>query len=69
MHHNLSLITTFAAALGFGLLFGMLALRLRLPALVGRQHDEVRVEQSKQGERDAASLRLVRRSSSGPARL
>ena len=35
MHHNLSLITTFAAALGFGLLFGMLALRLRLPALVG----------------------------------
>jgi CPA2 family monovalent cation:H+ antiporter-2 len=35
MHHNLSLITTFAAALGFGLVFGMLALRLRLPALVG----------------------------------
>jgi CPA2 family monovalent cation:H+ antiporter-2 len=35
MHHNVSLITTFAAALGFGLLFGMLALRLRLPALVG----------------------------------
>jgi CPA2 family monovalent cation:H+ antiporter-2 len=35
MHHNLSLITTFAAALGFGLLFGMLALRLGLPALVG----------------------------------
>jgi CPA2 family monovalent cation:H+ antiporter-2 len=35
MHHNLSLITTIAAALGFGLLFGMLALRLRLPALVG----------------------------------
>jgi CPA2 family monovalent cation:H+ antiporter-2 len=35
MHHNLSLITTFAVALGFGLLFGMLALRLRLPALVG----------------------------------
>jgi CPA2 family monovalent cation:H+ antiporter-2 len=35
MHHNLSLITTFAAALGFGLVFGMLALRLRLPVLVG----------------------------------
>jgi monovalent cation:H+ antiporter-2, CPA2 family len=35
MHHNLSLITTIAAALGFGLLFGMLAVRLRLPALVG----------------------------------
>jgi len=35
MHHNISLITTLAAALGFGLLFGMLAVRLRLPALVG----------------------------------
>lgn len=35
MPHNISLITTFAAALGAGLLFGMLALRLRLPALVG----------------------------------
>jgi CPA2 family monovalent cation:H+ antiporter-2 len=35
MPHNISLITTFAAALGFGLLFGMLALKLRLPALVG----------------------------------
>jgi CPA2 family monovalent cation:H+ antiporter-2 len=35
MHHDLSLITTIAAALGFGLLFGMLAVRLRLPALVG----------------------------------
>ena len=35
MHHDLSLITTFTAALGFGLVFGMLALRLRLPALVG----------------------------------
>ena len=35
MHHNISLITTIAAALGFGLLFGMLAVRLRLPALVG----------------------------------
>jgi CPA2 family monovalent cation:H+ antiporter-2 len=35
MHENISLITTIAAALGFGLLFGMLAVRLRLPALVG----------------------------------
>jgi CPA2 family monovalent cation:H+ antiporter-2 len=35
MHHELSLITTIAAALGFGLLFGMLAMRLKLPALVG----------------------------------
>lgn len=35
MHHELSLITTIAAALGFGLLFGMLATRLKLPALVG----------------------------------
>ncbi len=35
MHHNLTLITTIAAALGFGLLFGMLAVRLRLPALIG----------------------------------
>jgi CPA2 family monovalent cation:H+ antiporter-2 len=35
MHHDLSLITTIAAALGFGLLFGMLALRLKLPVLVG----------------------------------
>ena len=35
MPHNITLITTFAAALGAGLLFGMLALRLRLPALVG----------------------------------
>ena len=35
MHHELSLITTIAAALGFGLLFGMLAVRLKLPALVG----------------------------------
>jgi CPA2 family monovalent cation:H+ antiporter-2 len=35
MPHNISLITTIAAALGFGLLFGMLAFRLRLPALVG----------------------------------
>jgi monovalent cation:H+ antiporter-2, CPA2 family len=35
MHHNISLITTIAAALGLGLIFGLLALRLRLPALVG----------------------------------
>jgi CPA2 family monovalent cation:H+ antiporter-2 len=35
MPHNISLITTIAAALGFGLLFGMLAVRLKLPALVG----------------------------------
>src|SRR5205085_813938 len=35
MRHNLSLISTIAAALGFGLLFGMLAVRRRLPALVG----------------------------------
>ncbi|MGF6273444.1 CPA2 family monovalent cation:H+ antiporter-2 [Massilia sp. UYP11] len=35
MHHELTLITTIAAALGFGLMFGMLAVRLKLPALVG----------------------------------
>ena len=35
MQHDISLITTIAAALGLGLLFGMLAVRLRLPALVG----------------------------------
>jgi CPA2 family monovalent cation:H+ antiporter-2 len=35
MDHDSSLITTIAAALGLGLLFGMLAVRLRLPALVG----------------------------------
>ena len=35
MDHNISLITTIAAALGLGLLLGMLAVRLRLPALVG----------------------------------
>ena len=35
MHHNISLITTIAAALGFGLIFGMLAVRCKLPALVG----------------------------------
>jgi CPA2 family monovalent cation:H+ antiporter-2 len=35
MHHNVTLITTIAAALGFGLLFGMIAVRFKLPALVG----------------------------------
>ena len=35
MHHNISLISTIAAALGFGLIFGMIAVRLKLPALVG----------------------------------
>lgn len=35
MHEDLPLISTIAAALGAGLLFGMLALRLKLPALVG----------------------------------
>jgi len=35
MDHNINLITTVAAALGLGLVFGMLAVRLRLPALVG----------------------------------
>jgi CPA2 family monovalent cation:H+ antiporter-2 len=35
MNHDISLITTIAAALGLGLMFGMLAVRLRLPALVG----------------------------------
>jgi CPA2 family monovalent cation:H+ antiporter-2 len=35
MPHNISLITTIAAALGFGLLFGYTATRLKLPALVG----------------------------------
>ncbi|MRX06875.1 Kef family K(+) transporter [Pseudoduganella sp. FT25W] len=35
MPHNIGLITTIAAALGAGLLFGYLATRLKLPALVG----------------------------------
>ena len=35
MPHNISLITTIAAALGFGLIFGMIAVRFKLPALVG----------------------------------
>jgi monovalent cation:H+ antiporter-2, CPA2 family len=34
MHHNISLITTIAAALGFGLIFGMIAVRCKLPTLV-----------------------------------
>ena len=43
MHHELSLITTIAAALGFGLIFGMLAVRLKLPALVGKVLGETAV--------------------------
>ena len=35
MHHAISLITTLAAAFGLALLFGFVAVRLRLPALVG----------------------------------
>ncbi|MEO8134393.1 MAG: cation:proton antiporter, partial [Betaproteobacteria bacterium] len=35
MPHDISLITTIAAVLGFGPAFGMPALRLKLPALVG----------------------------------
>ena len=35
MPHDISLITTIATALGVGLIFGMLAVRLKLPALVG----------------------------------
>ncbi|WP_265947995.1 YbaL family putative K(+) efflux transporter [Dechloromonas sp. A34] len=35
MEHDVSLITTFAAAFGFALIFGFLAERLKLPALVG----------------------------------
>lgn len=34
MHHDVNLITTIAAALGFGLIFGLIAVRLKLPALV-----------------------------------
>lgn len=37
MPHNISLITTIAAALGSGLIFGLIAVRLKLPALVGYQ--------------------------------
>ena len=35
MPHDISLITTIAAALGLALVFGMLASRLRMPPLVG----------------------------------
>jgi monovalent cation:H+ antiporter-2, CPA2 family len=35
MPHDINLITTVASALGCGLLFGMIAVRLKLPALVG----------------------------------
>lgn len=35
MPHDIPLITTIAAALGFGLVFGFIATRLKLPALVG----------------------------------
>ncbi len=35
MHHNVSLITTLAAGFGLALLFGFLAERVRIPALVG----------------------------------
>src|SRR5687767_3212495 len=35
MHDDLPLITTIAAGLGLALVFGFLAVRLRLPALVG----------------------------------
>jgi monovalent cation:H+ antiporter-2, CPA2 family len=35
MDHELPLITTIAAALGLALVFGFLAARMRMPALVG----------------------------------
>jgi CPA2 family monovalent cation:H+ antiporter-2 len=35
MPHDVTLITTIAAALGFGLVFGFIATRIKLPALVG----------------------------------
>ena len=35
MPHSVTLITTIAAALGFALLLGFVAVRLKLPALVG----------------------------------
>ncbi len=35
MHHNISLITTIAAAFGFALILGFIAVRMKLPALVG----------------------------------
>ena len=35
MPHDISLITTLAAALGLALVFGFIAARLRLPAIIG----------------------------------
>ena len=35
MPHDISLITTIAAALGIGLIFGFIASKLRMPPLVG----------------------------------
>src|SRR5512144_59460 len=35
MPHSVTLITTISAALGVGLVFGFIAVKLRLPALVG----------------------------------
>ena len=35
MPHSVELITTIAAALGLALIFGFIAVRIRLPALVG----------------------------------
>ena len=35
MHHDITLITTVAAGFGLALVFGVLAERLRVPALVG----------------------------------
>jgi CPA2 family monovalent cation:H+ antiporter-2 len=35
MPHSISLITTISAALGLALVLGLIAVRLRLPALVG----------------------------------
>ena len=35
MHHGVSLITTIAAAFGLSLILGFVAVRLKLPALVG----------------------------------
>ena len=35
MPHNVSLISTIAVGLGFALVLGFIAMRLRLPALVG----------------------------------
>jgi CPA2 family monovalent cation:H+ antiporter-2 len=35
MHHEVSLITTLAVALGLALILGFVATRLRLPAIIG----------------------------------